>query len=182
MLSLSVTAIAGSAVLLGLFSTLQNTQESLDQALAAGMARQLMDEIAGCQYSDPDGGTAYQMPLGPNAGESSSAGRTFDDIDDYNGLVDQPPSDRWGIPLGNDNGVGGWRHESLRLPANYFARWRREVDVYYVDETTLQPPASLTHVPNARVAEVRVVVQDLNGGQRTLAELRRVFAYVRAPE
>ena len=182
MLSLSVTAFAGTAVLLGLSSALQSTHAALDQAIATGMAQQLMDEIAGCYYSDPDGGNAYQVSLGPDAGELVSAGRAFDDIDDYHGLVDQPPSDRWGVPLGSDDGFGGWRHAALRVPANYFANWRREVSVFYIDETTLEAPVTMTHVPNARMAVVRVFVEEPAGGERLVAELQRVFAYVQAPE
>src|SRR3989304_2493187 len=107
LLTITIASLAASVLLLGLTTSLHNTNENMYATIAEGMAQQLMDEIVGFRYCEP-GVDPYQYPLGPGPGESSRL--TFDDIDDYNGLRIQPPKDFYGVALGTDNGTGGQRN------------------------------------------------------------------------
>ncbi len=55
------------------------------QSLAAA----LMAEIMAASYSDPQGGSTFGLDTGETAGQRS----TFDDVDDFDGYVDSPPTD-----------------------------------------------------------------------------------------
>ena len=173
--SISIAAIAGSVLLLGITSSLQTTSEAMERTIADGMARQLMDEVVGCRYMEP-GGDPYQSTLGPEAGETSRD--DFDDIDDYNALRVQPPADQYGIALGAAD--GGVRHANFQAPEGFFDDWTEEVDVYYVDESDLTTRLTGGQTSDYRVVQVRIVKDDPNGGSRELANLRRVVVYVPA--
>src|SRR5690606_21222688 len=96
--SMAIVTIAGSALLLGIASTLDTMDAIVEQAQADGLARQLMEEIAARRYAEPGAGP-HQPTLGPESGEVVGASRLyFDDIDDYHGLDVSPPRDRWGVP------------------------------------------------------------------------------------
>jgi type II secretory pathway pseudopilin PulG len=178
MISTSITVIAGSAVLLGISSSMKSTTDTLNQTVAAGMAQQLMDEIAGQLYcQDPT--NPYQYPLTPNAYELAGVCRErFNDIDDYNGFTTQPPKDRWGAALGNDDGQGGTRNPLFRLAATNFVSWRQSVLIYYVDPINLAQALPAGQTSACRAVEVRISLDDPLRGQRLLASLRRVFSYV----
>ena len=178
MISTSITVVAGSAVLLGIASSMKSTSDVLNQTVAAGMAQQLMDEIAG-QLFCQDPTNPYQYPRTPNAYELAGAGRErFNDIDDYNGFTSQPPEDRWGVALGNDDGQGGTRNPLFRLAAANFANWRQTVLVYYVDPINLSQALPAGQASACRAVEVRIYFDDPLRGQRLLSSLRRVFSYV----
>ena len=178
LVSISIAAIAGSVLLLGVTSSLQTTNEALEGTIADGMARQLMDEIVGGRYASVGVG-GYQTTFSPSLWEQAGPGRSrYDDIDDYHGLRIQPPKDPWGIALGTDDGEGGQRHPNFQASADMFDDWRQEVDVVYVDESDLTTPLSYGQVSDYRAVEVRIVKDDPNGGSRVLAQLRRVVAYV----
>ncbi|CAL1125494.1 unnamed protein product [Cladocopium goreaui] len=176
-LALTISVIAGSAIVLGLSSSLQTTQVAEDETVALGMAKQMMDEIASMRYAEAGEGP-YQTTLGPEVGEVSPSGRAqFDDIDDFDGLSNQPPTDYWGIPLGFDDGEGGTRHSELTAPANRFTNWRREVDVYYANPTSFDTPLSGSTTSDYRVVVVRVLRTDLDGSEHELARMQRVFTH-----
>lgn len=180
-LALSISVIAGAAIVLGLSSSLQTTRIAEDEAVALGMARQMMDEIASMRYAEAGEGP-YQTTLGPEVGEGSATGRAqFDDIDDFAGLSNQPPTDFWGVPLGSDDGEGGTRHSELAAPAGQFDDWRREVDVYYANPTDFNTPLSGATTSDYRVVVVRVIRTDFDGSEHELARLQRVFSYVPKP-
>lgn len=178
LVSISITAVAGSVLLLGISSSLQTTTEALEQTIATGMAQQLMDEVVGGRYHalDVDG---YQITFGPSFYERSGSGRErYDDIDDYDRLSNKPPTDPWGIELGRDDGEGGERHPGFQAPAGLFDNWRQEVDVYYLDESDLTIRLPLGQVSDYRAVEVRIIDDDPDRGGRELIRLRRVVAYV----
>lgn len=180
-LALTISVIAGAAIILGLTSSLQTTSIAEDETVALGMAKQMMDEIAGMRYADENEGP-YQTSLGPEVGETSTTGRPqFDDIDDFNGLVTTSPTDYWGMPLGTDDGEGGTRHTELQAPANSFDTWRREVDVYYGNPADFDTPLGGSATSDYRVVVVRVFRTDVDGSEHELARLRRVFTYVPKP-
>jgi type II secretory pathway pseudopilin PulG len=177
LVSITLTVVAGCALLYGVYDSMGNTKRAVEQTISAGLAQQMMDEIAGMKYCD-DYSQPYQWPLTANASELAGPGRSlFNDIDDYVGLRYQPPADRWNIPLGDGNGSGGTRYQNFRI-SSYLANWRVEIDVYYVSNTDLTTALASGQTSNYRAVEVRVYINDSNGARRLLTTLRRVFAYV----
>jgi type II secretory pathway pseudopilin PulG len=178
LLSISVAALAASVLLLGITSSVQTTDEALQQTIAGGMAQQLLDEVVGGRYMEL-GCSPYDTYLCPGAAETAPGTRElFDDIDDYNGFRSRPPTDLWGIGLGKDDGEGGERHPDFQAPAGFFDNWREEIDVYYVSPSDLTAGLAAGQVSDYRAVVVRVLYVDPEGGERVLAELRRVVAYV----
>jgi prepilin-type N-terminal cleavage/methylation domain-containing protein len=174
MAALTIISVAASALLLGISSTLESSTAAVEQAIAHGMARQLLDEVASLRYCEP--GSLYGT-LGPGAGERNGASRTgFDDVDDYDGLRQQPPTDRFGIPLGEENGVGNRRTERHRMPTAFFSRWRQEVDVYYVRPANFSSPVAGTS--DYKAVHVRIVRDDPVRGPQELVHLTRIFSNV----
>ncbi len=181
LLAISIAAIGASVLLLGITSSVQTSNEALQKTIAHGMAQQLMDEVVGGRYVelayDSDGTTLLEpedLPLGPDAAEPTR--EDYDDIDDYDGIRSRPPTDPWGIELGKDDGEGGQRHPDFQAPAGFFDNWRQRIDVYYVAPSDLTAPAG--RVTEYRAVRVRIVYVDPERGDRVLAELSRVVAYV----
>jgi type II secretory pathway pseudopilin PulG len=173
----SIAAMAGAALLLGMSSAMQSTQEAIDQTVAAGLAQQLMDEIAAKRYCDALA-NPYETTLGPSSWEQAGRGRErFNDLGDFHGFVSQPPTDAWGMPLGADDGQGDRRHAAFRAE-DFLRGWRQEVEVYYVDPNDLSQRLLAGQVSNYRAVEVSIWRETPQGGSRRLAVLRRVFAYV----
>lgn len=178
MVALSITAIAATALLLGVESSLQTSSDALEQTIAAGMAQQLADEVLGARYAAPETGP-YQSELCPSSWEAAGDGRErFNDTDDYNDFRAQPAEARWGVPLGRGDGLGGLRHPNFQIRPDYFAGWRQEIDVYYVSETDQSVRLPAGQASNYRAVEVHIIHQDTGGGERDLYRLRRVYAYV----
>ena len=180
MLAISLTAVAGGAMMLGIASAATSTQDAVDLTIAQGMAQQLIDEIAGKRYSAPGAG-GYQLPLSPNAYEEAGVDRErYDDLDDYVAYSCSPPKDQWGVLLGADNGVGGTRHSALQA-TSAFSSWSVQVQVYYARNTNLSQAASSGTTSNFRAIEVKVFKTDPLRGQKLITSLRRVVAYIPNP-
>ncbi len=175
----TITVMAGAAVLLAIGSALQTSNLALEQSIADGLAQSLIDEVAGTRYAGVGAGPR-QWPLGPAAGEGPDRD-SLDDIDDFARYGAQPPVDRWGVTLGQGNESGGRRHPEFRAPETFFDHWRREIDIYYVDDNDLSQPLAAGVTSNHRAIEVRVLMVDPNGSTRELSRLRRVFSYVPEP-
>jgi hypothetical protein len=160
---------------------LSTTDMQMRQMTANGLAQQMMDELSGMRYMEV-GASPTSAYLGPEAGETGGPGRSlFDDIDDYNGLTVQPPADRWGIPLGTDDGDGTIRQSTFQLASGYLAQYRVQVTVYYVQNTALATPLPYGVTTNYRGAQVQVSYNDPQAGWQQLVTLTRVFSYVPAP-
>lgn len=181
LIAIAIAAIAAGALLLGTHASVQNAEEAWKRTVAAGMAQQLMDEIVGNKYcAYPD--NPYETQLGRSWWEAAGKGRErYNDIDDYNGLRIQPPTDLWGVRLGVDDGLGGVRHPAFQAPTGLLDRWRQEVDVYYVNEANPSQRLASGQVSNARAVEVRIMENAPQRGWRQLARLRRIVAYVPPP-
>ena len=182
MIGMTIMAIAGTVLLLGVETSLRSTIEAEDEAIAAGMAEQLLDEILGHHYTSPIIGDPYQTPLSPSAAEAAGDGRElFDDTDDFHGYSAQPVEDTWGLALGQGDGTGDVRHPDFRLPTDRYSRWRQQVRVYYVNETS--PWIELTGSSTSNLRGVEVEIQQINsdGQWKTLAVAKRTFAYVPPP-
>jgi type II secretory pathway pseudopilin PulG len=179
LVSISIAAVAGSVLLLGITSSMQTTDEAIAQTLANGMAMQLIDEVVGKRYHSVDG-DAYQTNLCASSYELGGTGRErYDDIDDYHGFQSQPPQGPFGTELGRDDGDGGARHPNFVAPEGRFDNWREEIDIYYVDESDLTTRLPFGVTSDYRVVEVRIIHDDPKRGSRELAKMRRVVAYVR---
>ena len=152
LVAISITAMAGSVLLLGSTVSLQNTDEALRQTVALGLAQQLMNEVVG---------------------SSSMA-----EIDRYDGFKSEPPLDRWGVELGTEDGKGGQRHSHFRAVDGVLDRFCREVHVAHVDPADLTTRLPLGKTSDYRLVEVRVTYDVPSGGTRELAHLKRVVAHV----
>ena len=158
MVAISIMAIAGSALLWGVSGAMQTTDDNLQQALALGMAQQLMDEILGARYH-AIGSNAYEYPMGASSWEKSGLGRErYNDIDDYNGLRCSPPIEIYGTAIGTGDGSGGLRHPGFRVAQDYFRNWRQEINVSYVnagDFSVNLPAGSHLICPGCSVGSAR---------------------------
>ncbi len=176
--AIAITAIAGTALLLALSSSLASTTETVDRAQALGLARQLMDEVLGNRYMEY-GCSPYDTVLTAGASElATKTRRLYDDIDDFNNWASQPPVDPWGIPRGMDDGVGGTRPPGFQAPGGSLSDWREEVSVYYVSNSDFSARLSPGRTSDYRAVEVRIYRVDPERGPRELARLRRIVAYV----
>ncbi len=176
--AIGLAGLAGSALLLGVSSSLQTASDNLERTIALGIAEQLIDEVLGARYMEY-GVSPYQVTLRASYWERRTGTRErFDDIDDYNQVRSRPPVDMWGVQLGEDNGTGQLRHPNFRLPNDLLDRWREEIDVYYVDPNDFNRRLPWGQVSDYRAVEVRIVYVDPERGARELARLRRVVAYV----
>jgi type II secretory pathway pseudopilin PulG len=181
LVSLSLTALAGAVILLAMESSLQTSNDVVEQTIAGGLAEQLVDEVLGNRYKEP-GISPYQYPLGPNSWEKSGQGRErFNDTDDYHQYFARGARDIWGQPLGEGDDSGGSRHPSLRVRDGFFRDWQQRIDVYYVDENALSRRLPANQTSNFRAVEIGIYRQTTDGSVRRLAKLRRVYAYVPPP-
>jgi hypothetical protein len=178
MTALALTALAGSALLLAVDSSMRTSTASVEQTVALGMAQQLIDECLGARHHAADV-TPFQTPLGPNAWELGGAGRErFDDTDDFHGFVATSAEGVFGEPLGTGDDAGGARPAAFQVRPGQFTSWKQSVEVYYVnpDDFRVRLPAGQTSV--YRAVEV-VISRTLPGGAtRELARLRKVYAYI----
>ncbi len=88
---------AGAALILGIILTAAlraaaaagKSQVTSGRALAGALlAEGLMNEITVLSYSDPSG----SVTIGVDSGETPSNKATFDDVDDYDGWTESPPT------------------------------------------------------------------------------------------
>lgn len=178
LIAISILAIASTVLLVGSSSSLQTTDEALKQTIAAGMAAQLMDEVLGATYC-ANRYSGHQFDLGRSVWESGGTGRErYNDIDDYDDVRTQPPTDMYGVPLGKDDGQGGQRHAAFQCSPGFVQYWRQEIDVFYVAEGDLSTPLPYGVASDYRLIEVRIVERPPGKPARELARLRRVVAYV----
>jgi len=78
------------------------------------LAQELLSEIMGQAYGDPDevtsvdlrAGSIIPLPLSTDTGESAGSRSDFDDVDDYHGWSAQPPQNKDGTPLSE---LADWR-------------------------------------------------------------------------
>ncbi len=176
----SLTAVCGSALLLGASTALKTTQNCVDQSIASGMAQQLMDEISGKFWCNP-GTSSTPVTLGPTGTDAGTTRQNYENIADYNGYNSQVPQDMWGIPLGMDNGAGGTRPSTLQVNPAFFKLWLQQVTVYYVNSQNFAVALPPGQTSNYLAVEVRIFVNEPNVGMQQLALARRIFAYVSMP-
>lgn len=117
------TAIVGGllvAAMSAVGATARTRQVTADNETALRLAKDLLDEIVAKPYIDPQGSAIF----GPETGESTRA--SFDDIDDFNALVDDPPSTPDARTI---TAQTGWKREVI-------VRWvgRADIDTTVKDD------------------------------------------------
>ncbi len=178
LIAITVATVTGAALMISMTSAVQTTQYTLDQMLAAGVAEQIVDEVMAQPYHDVSG-TAYDWPLGAEAGEWQGMTREyFDDIDDFDDYDASPPRDVYGKPLGQRDPDDNVRHNDFHIPEGYLDQWRVTIDVYYVDESNPSVRLPDASVSGMRAVEVRVSDTLSDGSEQELTTIRRVFGYV----
>lgn len=106
----------GVVILLGAVSAIMRGSSDVENIdIATSLARDLMDEILGKGFDDPDGGLAFGL-------EEAEPRSNFDDVDDYDGWIKTPPED-----------VDGTTYDGTGATPNY-SRFRRAVTVENVPE------------------------------------------------
>ena len=105
-----------------------------------------MTEILQCRYLDP-GQNVY---FGTEPGESSKDRSDWDDVDDYNGLVESPPASKAGDSIAGADG------------------WTREVSVEYVQPDNPNQIAS----DDTGLVRITVTATSPTGVATTLQALR----------
>ncbi|QDU94757.1 type IV pilus modification PilV family protein [Lignipirellula cremea] len=178
MTALTVASMAGAMILLAVETSVQTTHYAMEETIAMGMAKQLVDEVLGCRYTAP-GGDPYQYPFSANSYEKGGNGRErFNDTDDFVDIETIGAKDIWNQPLGDSDNQGGLRPAAFRAPENFFADWKQEIDVYYVDNDDLSQRLPAGWTSDHRAVEAIISRKLPNGEYQELARLRRVFAYV----
>jgi MSHA pilin protein MshD len=105
-ISVVIVAVVLVAALQTLGASARARAVQAAQCQAPALARLLMAEIRQSRYADD---TTPDAPLGPDAGEWVGKDRTmFDDVDDYNGMVESSPRARDGSPLSS---AGNWQRQ-----------------------------------------------------------------------
>lgn len=176
LLATALTVLAGAALLLSMESSLHSSRESLEREIATGIAQQLLDEVAGLRYAAIGAGPR-QWPFSRASGEGPTRA-SMDDIDDWYDVSSQPPKDRFGRTLGQEDGAGGLRHSALQIRGTYFDNWRASVEVFYVDDANFSLRLASGQTSYHRAVQVAITVIDPDGRNRQIVKLRRVFAYV----
>jgi len=178
LVAIVIAAFAGSSLLLGICSSLQNTNDGMRQTMTLGMAQQLLDEIVGDRYLDY-GANPYPTTLGPSPAKVSGVSRQlFTEIGDFNGYQSSPPVDPWGIPLGTEDGQGGTRHPNFVISPNLLSGWQQQVSVYYVGGTNFTTPLPAGQTSDYLAVDVKILFLDPQRGPLVWAEVRRVISYV----
>jgi len=182
LISLSLIGLAGALLLLATETSVQTTADAVERTQAAGIARQLVDEVLGHRYMAA-GVTPYQTVLCPNSWELRGQGRErFNDTDDFNGYSAQPVEDTWGMELGRGDWFGYERAPGFQVREGHFRRFSERVEVYYVSEDDPRQRLSAGRTSNLRAVDVQIYQTTSQGSARELARLRRVYAYLPTPQ
>jgi len=144
-----------SLILMGAFQMFNTSLDSQVRArrdiLAANLGRGLVAEIMSKDFYDPDDPDPLNNPwsLGIDGGETVGDRSTYDDVDDYLGLIENCPKDLSGALM---DGSGG--------TPDYSAFRRRVFMVVYVDEDLVETGG----VPSAYKL-IEVAVEDISEGE-----------------
>ncbi|HQU14565.1 MAG: hypothetical protein B7Z66_15710 [Chromatiales bacterium 21-64-14] len=97
-ISIVVVSIAVTGVLLAINQTVRHSADPMITEQATAIAQSYLEEIMLQSFANPPNTTAPCNPatLGPDPGETRA---TYNDVGDYNGLVDAPPRDQNGTPM-----------------------------------------------------------------------------------
>jgi hypothetical protein len=97
LISSAITAVLFVAAVVTASSARITRQRSMDDINGRQLARTLLIEISKRAYKDPTG--LATDALGRDSGETANVRSTWDDIDDYTGYSQSPPTDLAGVTL-----------------------------------------------------------------------------------
>ncbi len=180
LIAVSLTTLAGGALLTTIGSTVQISTDSTYTVIAQGLADQLMDELAAAKFPHTDtnsgSGSGFFMPSG-------SLGRgTFRHLDDYNGWNASPPLTRDGMPIGTEWMTSG--SMSMARPTNFqpnptfVSRFRQQVSVEKIVEVSGGTWVVVTSETPLRRVTVTISYTDARNQTKVLAVQTRVFSDV----
>ncbi len=171
LLAMTIASVAGTAMLSSLFAAIRTSSLAVESTVAAGLAQQLMDEVAAVSF--PNG---TQPALPPNSLRSA-----FTNLDNFAGYTATPPIDRYGLPIGTEGSVpGSPRPVNMQPNPSELANYTQNVIVEQVQPGGPTGWTVVSSSPNYRRVTVQIVVTDPNTAPRVAAELMRVFSYVPA--
>jgi hypothetical protein len=177
LIAVSLTTLAGSALLTSIASTVQISTDSMYTVIAQGLADQLMDEISSVKFPRTIGGT------GSGFMSSGGQGRTgFDDLDKYNGWNASPPQTRDGLPIGTERMMAGSsnmaRPSSFQPDPRFLSRFRQQVSIEKIAEVSGGTWVVVTSETSLRRVTVTISYTDARNQMKVLAVQTRVFSDV----
>lgn len=155
-ITISIVSIALLAISQALSFGLQHSSDGMGQARTVNLAQAYFEEISAKRFAEatPPGGipacssvTTACGSIGSETGETRS---TYDDIDDFDGLVDAPPRDAQGNPR------PGYDSYSVAIAVRYVTA--SEVTDLGVDATTDAKRVSVQITPPARDTQEFVAI------------------------
>ena len=171
--AISITTIAGTALLTAATSAVQSTTESMRVAMAQGLAAQLLDETAAVRFPS-------STSTRPTAGTPRAV---FDELDDFSVYSAKPPVDRNGQWIGVESrslaGQTVTRSAVLQGNATILARFTQEVQVERVQPNVAGDWTVATAETGYRRVTVRVKYTDSANGTKTVATATRIFSAVK---
>ena len=173
LIAVSLTTLAGGALLTTIGSTVQISTDSTYTVIAQGLADLLIDEVASVKFPRTTGTTTMVSGIGRAA---------FDDLDDYNGWNASPPQTRDGMALGTERMTVG--SSSVQRPSNFQAdprfvsRFRQQVTVEKIAEVSGGAWVVVTSATSLRRVTVTISYTDARNQTKVLAVQTRVFSDV----
>ena len=148
--AMAIMAVAGSVLVLAVESSLRATSDATEQTIAAGVSRQVLDEILGLPYTAIRiGSQQYPLVSQATAGRMQPANLGNDEGSPARGLVDI--SDE---PPGQHHADRSLRHPNFRLRPGFFRRWEVRVEVYNVAEDDHSRRLSASQASDYRAVEM----------------------------
>lgn len=171
LIAVSLTTLAGGALLTTIGSTVQISTDSTYTVIAQGIADQLMDEVASVKFPRTTG--AITMGTGRSG---------FDDLDDYNGWNASPPQTRDGMTLGTERMTVGSlttaRPTNFQPDPRFVSRFRQQVSVEKIAEVSGGAWVVVTSATSLRRVTVTISYTDARNQTKVLAVQTRVFSDV----
>lgn len=133
-ITISIMSIALLTISQSLAFGVQHSSDGISQSRTLHLAQAYLEEISAKRYSEatPSGGVPPCSPTtvacGSTGPEASELRTTFDDIDDYDGLIEQPPRDAQG------NLRAGYESYRVAVTVRYLTA--AEVTALGLDDTT----------------------------------------------
>ena len=133
-MSTAIVGVMSVAALNTLGAATRSSMDNSDRGIATSLAGDLMAEILNKHYQDPVGSATF----GIESAETASGRLAFDDVDDYDAWISQPPVFVDGTPIPDRDA------------------WKRYVDVRHVDPNDLNSVLSDTNDQGVKRIEVFV--------------------------
>ena len=163
MLALAIILLVIAPLVKALYQGMKGSVRFGETNKAIQLAQELTEEIKQKKWDEttPIGGGAATTPsaIGIDGGETAGNKTTYDDIDDYNGLVEHPPKDINNVEIPNSS------------------HFTRTVTVAYVNILMANPPAvNLVQISGATTNYKQITVTITWEGYTTPVVLKTVVA------